>query len=807
MAVASRAAADAALAVVAIALVAVITATHSPAAAERAVVADARSAREAFPYGFLHVPKTGGTTVKASFGAAGVQLPGGRQGPFPLDSLDARYEACSAWHRPPAEVAERRGGQLADETFAVVRHPYDRMLSEWRWTHALLPLFYEHAEAAVRGEVCPELANSTGRAVPQPPSHQGWPPTDEAARRGRPRSMETAALRFVAPQSKLSAGYSSCAQGEKGPCKIARAIPTSRESEWARAACNCGSFRRWAQCAVEIATSRFEQLEDCHFLPQWRIARHATRVHRLEDGLDAMFRDEVSRAVMSGWNPGRGVVARDANASTVAVVTATQRRLICPAGNDVGRHCFDQATYAAVHRLFADDFVHLGYEAHSLDGFPPTAAAEVKVSEDAGTLRKPSTGRVPARPKWDDTTEREARGASYTKVLKPSTGRVPARPKWDDNTEREARGASYTKVLDDLKKSYGSKATGSAFLTAGSTTTATARAGILAEACRSNGQSGEAWLSDHRAQAREREHPHGSADGVQLVAFSLGVKSDALLGVLLASAATQGFRPVDVVRPAGARWEGTIPTKIVTLQAHFAAIARASPEGEGVLYAVTDVDAVVQSGPERLEAAYRALAALAPSGREGPCSDGLLVMGSESQCFTNVCRGAWVPPVTDSRGRLRYVNGGFVMGNAKALAGYYEAIIAESKRPGVRAHSDQIVGYGLVGPRSQLLSSDAPAVRAVKHPRAKICAVLDADSTTAFTMTAKETGDRDIAVFNEPAGFTLAPLGQAPEQRPVILHVPNLRGPARRQFYCNVAFDWLDVSLAGAEALAAAAEA
>jgi len=161
--------------------------------------------------------------------------------------------------------------------------------------------------------------------------------------------------------------------------------------EWEKAVCSCDAFRRWAQCAAEIATSRFAPHGDCHFLPQWSIAKHATRVHRFEDGIESVLASEVSKALESGWVAPEGAAIRDvlggkhgmqagglrevgamtsggdggaSTMSTVAMRYRTQLALDCPksGAQAVDRSCFDAATYEAAHRLFSDDFDNLGYD-------------------------------------------------------------------------------------------------------------------------------------------------------------------------------------------------------------------------------------------------------------------------------------------------------------------------------------------------------------------------------------------------------------------------------------------------------------
>ncbi|KAL3902812.1 MAG: hypothetical protein SGPRY_011912, partial [Prymnesium sp.] len=132
--------------------------------------------RSQAPLAFIHIPKTGGSAVEAAGLASGYHWgnfvddwPGGhcpygkwceRELPCHTESrcedlrekkcgqhaCNSSWLPCSPWHLPPIEFA-RRGlaapayNASTDDTFCVVRNPYDRVMSE---------LVFEEAQAAIR---------------------------------------------------------------------------------------------------------------------------------------------------------------------------------------------------------------------------------------------------------------------------------------------------------------------------------------------------------------------------------------------------------------------------------------------------------------------------------------------------------------------------------------------------------------------------------------------------------------------------------------------------------------------------------
>ena len=68
---------------------------------------------------FVHIPKNGGTRVAGLLRRAGVKMMAQPRSPD---------VACSARHTPPRHVKA-----TAATSFAILRHPYERALSEWSW--------------------------------------------------------------------------------------------------------------------------------------------------------------------------------------------------------------------------------------------------------------------------------------------------------------------------------------------------------------------------------------------------------------------------------------------------------------------------------------------------------------------------------------------------------------------------------------------------------------------------------------------------------------------------------------------------
>lgn len=78
------------------------------------------------PWQFVHVPKTGGTAVEDAGRAAGLRW--GRLADFGPCAVPG----TSHWHHPPALHPEVYAGH---RLFAVVREPYARLVSDFRYLH------------------------------------------------------------------------------------------------------------------------------------------------------------------------------------------------------------------------------------------------------------------------------------------------------------------------------------------------------------------------------------------------------------------------------------------------------------------------------------------------------------------------------------------------------------------------------------------------------------------------------------------------------------------------------------------------
>lgn len=69
---------------------------------------------------FLHIPKTGGTAIEEL---------------HPSFSLSRKVERCSVWHTPIQwlSASEKKLNYDTRKVFTLVRHPYDRMISQYKF--------------------------------------------------------------------------------------------------------------------------------------------------------------------------------------------------------------------------------------------------------------------------------------------------------------------------------------------------------------------------------------------------------------------------------------------------------------------------------------------------------------------------------------------------------------------------------------------------------------------------------------------------------------------------------------------------
>lgn len=82
---------------------------------------------------FIHIPKTGGTTVESAFLAAGWTMAHRLGGPLGRRPGNA---PCSPQHMHGALLREVFAGRRFDRVFCISRHPLDRFASEFRFRAA-----------------------------------------------------------------------------------------------------------------------------------------------------------------------------------------------------------------------------------------------------------------------------------------------------------------------------------------------------------------------------------------------------------------------------------------------------------------------------------------------------------------------------------------------------------------------------------------------------------------------------------------------------------------------------------------------
>lgn len=85
---------------------------------------------ESTPLLFIHIPKTAGTTIEDAAYAKGIRW--GRFFMWGMVNLPDG-NSCHAYHVPPRYFATPQDMYPADNAFCVVRHPFDRAVSEYKY--------------------------------------------------------------------------------------------------------------------------------------------------------------------------------------------------------------------------------------------------------------------------------------------------------------------------------------------------------------------------------------------------------------------------------------------------------------------------------------------------------------------------------------------------------------------------------------------------------------------------------------------------------------------------------------------------
>lgn len=85
---------------------------------------------------FIHIPKTGGTTVEDTFVNNGYEMTYRRGGVYGKRTAFDQANGCSPQHMHAALLDQHFAGHRFDHIFAVVRHPLRRFASEFRFRAA-----------------------------------------------------------------------------------------------------------------------------------------------------------------------------------------------------------------------------------------------------------------------------------------------------------------------------------------------------------------------------------------------------------------------------------------------------------------------------------------------------------------------------------------------------------------------------------------------------------------------------------------------------------------------------------------------
>jgi len=93
---------------------------------------------------FLHIPKCGGSSIESALAGQGQQFLYDRA----FHSGKDRFSQCSAQHFHASAIDRLFPGDFFDFRFAVVRHPVDRIVSEYRFRRGLRPKTRDVTRAA-----------------------------------------------------------------------------------------------------------------------------------------------------------------------------------------------------------------------------------------------------------------------------------------------------------------------------------------------------------------------------------------------------------------------------------------------------------------------------------------------------------------------------------------------------------------------------------------------------------------------------------------------------------------------------------
>jgi len=98
---------------------------------------------------FIHIPKNAGTTIENIADSQNVKW--GRFKPEHEEhkSINEFTPNCTYWHLPPKHF-NRNSLYKKDETFCVLRNPYERMVSEYKYRNKLSEQTPEHLNAWLR---------------------------------------------------------------------------------------------------------------------------------------------------------------------------------------------------------------------------------------------------------------------------------------------------------------------------------------------------------------------------------------------------------------------------------------------------------------------------------------------------------------------------------------------------------------------------------------------------------------------------------------------------------------------------------